>query len=220
MKSLILTKLISCCLLAIAVNNVQADMQANLGHPSQETLLTQPQVRCHPRLFRFLKAIQALDEGKQLLDKILAEGTITIQLADNYVTNQFAACWSCENRTIVIGLAASPSEGEILSSLIFELHNALMTSHLDEIDLKAMQGKTDREKYVRAVELIEYGNSIAASNIAKAGVERGLFPTNTYLHVYNDFDEYFYYQKLSGHSDIIGKNYDMLGRHGNMPIRG
>lgn len=170
-------------------------------------------IKCAPRLQRHLKAIQALEEGRKLIDSIMLDGAIEIAVADNSVTQRFAACWDCESRTILIGLAANPTEGEIISSLLFELHNALMSPHLDNLDKMALNKKIDKQNYIRSVEHVEYMNSINASRIATLGVQKGSFPRDTRLHVYRDFDEYFYYQKKSGHSDIIGRNFEILMRN-------
>jgi hypothetical protein len=172
-------------------------------------------VHCAPQLSRHLATIRQLDQGQLLIDQVTKEGPLTIQVADNRVTKNFSACWDGARRIILIGLASRPSDGEIIASLLFELHNAVMTSHLDNLDNLAQQKAIDKGTYVRNVEHVEYMNSIKSSKLAQMGVQQGLFPKNTYLHVYKDFNEYLHYQQISGHSAIIAENYELLMRYNN-----
>ncbi len=64
------------------------------------------------------------------------------------------------------------SEGSVLASLIFELHNALGFKPVDNFDEMAFYGKISKEEYVRSIEHLEYMNSINASKLAKIGIKR------------------------------------------------
>jgi len=163
---------------------------------------------------QYLTPIKKLNAGQELIDQILKEGSFSIQISDNSVTNQFAACWDNLNRLILIGLASRPTDAEIISSIIFELHNAAMTSQLDKLDELALSRKISKESYVRGVEHVEYMNSIKSARIVRLGVEQGIFPRETHLGVYSNFEEYLYYQKISGHSAVMEHNYELLMRHG------
>lgn len=163
-----------------------------------------------PKLSHCFNAIQGLEEGKKLISKILEEGPLNIQVADNEVAKQFLACWNQESRTIYISLAPKRSQGSVMASLIFELHNALVSSQMDNFDEMAFCGRINKEQYVRSIEHLEYVNSINASNLAEIGIKKGVFPKNAKLSTYRDFDEHFYYQKMSGHSAVIEKNYDLI----------
>ncbi|MBA3237871.1 MAG: hypothetical protein H0T62_05910 [Parachlamydiaceae bacterium] len=167
-------------------------------------------VRIDPELAFSLEAIQALPEGKALLSRILTEGPLTIAVGKNDVVRDFSACWDSDSRTILIGLFSRPTRGEVIGSLIFELQNALVSSQFDKLNEKVTRGKLSKVEYIRAMEYLEYVNSINASKLAKIGIQKGLLPKSACLPTYKNFEEHFYYQKVSGHSDIIGWNYDLL----------
>ncbi|MBA3604247.1 MAG: hypothetical protein H0W50_11580 [Parachlamydiaceae bacterium] len=168
------------------------------------------QLNVDPKLSQYVKTIQAFPEGKKLISNILAEGQLNIQVGVNGVARNFKACWNQDSRTIIICLATNPPQGEVIASILFELHNASVTSKMDNLDQMAQYGKINKQEYVRSFEHLEYLNSINTANLAKIGIEKGLFPKNALLPTYKNFDEHFYYQKISGHSDVIAKNYDIL----------
>lgn len=167
-------------------------------------------LRVSPELKQCVNAIQELQEGKQLIAQILTEGSLNIQVDNNGVARQFSACWEQDSRTILICLSSHPSKGEVIGSLIFELHNALVSSKMDNLDLMASRGKITKENYVRSFEYLEYLNSINASTLAKKGIDKGIFPQNAQLPTYKNFEEHFYYQKISGHSAVIARNYEII----------
>lgn len=170
-------------------------------------------MRVDPELTFSLKAIQALPEGTTLISKILAEGPLNIAVGENAVVRDFSACWDPDSRTIFIGLASRPTRGEVLGSLIFELQNALVSSQFDKLNQKAIQGRIKKADYIRSMEHLEYINSMNASKLAKIGIQKGLFPKSACLPTYKNFEEHFYYQKMSGHSDVFGQNFDLLRNH-------
>lgn len=166
-------------------------------------------VRVDPELAFSLKAIQALPEGRTIISNILSEGPLNIAVAENSVARAFSACWDTETRSIFISLSSRPTRGEVIASLIFELQNALVSSQFDKLNQKVMLGTISKADYIRSMEYLEYINSINASKIAKSGIQKGLLPTSACLPTYDSFEEHFYYQKISGHSDVIGKSYDL-----------
>jgi hypothetical protein len=162
------------------------------------------------KLVQYVNTIQTLQEGNKLISNILVEGPLSIKVAQNDVARTFKACWDQDNRIIYICLATNPPRGEIIASILFELHNASVTSKMDNLDQMAQFGKITKQDYVRSFEYLEYLNSINTANLAKIGIEKGIFPKNALLSTYKDFDEHFYYQRISGHSDVIARNYEIL----------
>lgn len=167
-------------------------------------------VHCETELVSYWNALQQATEVKQLIAKILKEGPITIKANRNVLAQQFGAFWDLDRRIICVDVSASRSAGDIIGSILFELHNAAATSRLNRLDDLAVEGRLDKENYVRAVEHVEYQNSLNASRIANEGIRKGIFPASAYLPTYRNFDEHYYYQKQGGHSAWIAKNYDYL----------
>lgn len=167
-------------------------------------------IHCSPRLKECLSAIQKLPEAQKLISRIQKEGPIQIATNDSPLSRQFGAFWDSGRRTIYINPSAHETEGEIIGSIIFELHNADMTMRFDEIDYLAATGKIDKNNYVRSMEFVEYENSKKAAAIAEKGVQLGLFPKTARLPTYRNFEEHFYFQKVGGHSACFERIYNRI----------
>lgn len=166
---------------------------------------------CSPELHGCLRKILSLPEAEKLVQEIQKEGPIRIRASNHGISDQFGAFWDVDRRIINVN-TYQRSEGEIIGSIIFELHNASVNSKLNHFDHLAETGRISRERYVEEIEYLEYVNSKRASAIATEGIKRGIFPRSAHLPTYRDFDEHFHYQKVGGHSAIIAKNYEMLSR--------
>ncbi len=167
-------------------------------------------VPCHPKLQKYWTAIQSVPEARELISKIQKEGQIRVTISEHHLASKFGAFWDMQDRVICINLAAHRSEGEIIGSILFDLHNALSTSTYDHIDYLAASGMIDRENYIQSFEHTEYLNSKSAASIAQKGIQMGVFPRDARLPTYDSFEEHYHYQKIGGHSDWIGRSYDQL----------
>lgn len=167
-------------------------------------------IDCAPQLRSCLNAIQQLPEARKLITNVQKEGPIRIVLTNHSLSRQFGAFWDVDRRIISISPAPHESEGDIIGSIIFELHNASTNSKINHYDHLASIGEIDRDNYVRAIEYLEYENSKKASLMAEKGIKLGLFPKSATLPTYSNFEEHFHYQKIGGHSAWIGKTYDQL----------
>ncbi len=167
---------------------------------------------CPPSLESVIGKIEVLPEGKTLVQSILKEGKVRVALSDHPLARQFGAFWDPDLRVVFVNRSWHGSEGEVIASILFELHNASITKKIDHLDALASARQIGRDAYVESMEYLEYQNSIQASAMAKKGVEGGIFPPTTHLFTYSSFDEHFWYQKKGGHSAMIAKNYDQLAR--------
>lgn len=167
-------------------------------------------VDCAPQLRQHLTSIQKLPEARQLIADVQKEGPIRIKLNNHQLSQQFGAFWDMNNRTIAISQSSKESEGDIIGSIIFELHNAQANSKIDYYDNLAFKRKISRENYIQAIERIEYENSKKAASIIEKGIKLGIFPNSARLHTYRNFEEHYHYQKQGGHSAWIGKSYDHM----------
>lgn len=167
-------------------------------------------VHCEPELKHYWHTLLQVPEVKHLAEKVKSEGSLSIRANRHTLAQQFGAFWDLDKRIICVDVSASRSAGDIISSILFELHNAAATARLDRLDDLAREGQLDKENYVRAVEHVEYQNSLSASRIAAEGIRQGLFPASAHLPTYRNFDEHYHYQKIGGHSAWIARNYDNI----------
>jgi hypothetical protein len=167
-------------------------------------------IPCAPQLQRCLSKMQKLEEIQELIAAIQKEGPICLFLSNHELSQQFGAFWDPDRRTIFVNLAAHGSEGEMIGSILFELHNASINSKLNRLDNLASTRKINKAAYVQGVERLEYQNSVNASKIAQKGIQLGLFPPSAFLHTYNTFEEHFRIQQEAGHSAWIARTYDSL----------
>ncbi len=173
-------------------------------------------IDCAPQLKNSLTAIQKLPDANKLIAAIQQEGPIRILTNNTQLSQQFGAFWDADNRIIFVNFTPHASQGEIIGSILFELHNAAINSKLDHLDALASSGKIKKEDYVRAVEYLEYQNSLKASKIAQEGIDLGIFPASAHLPTYSNFEEHFRYQKIGGHSSWIAHTFDQLSRERKM----
>lgn len=152
-----------------------------------------------------------LPEARRLINAVQKEGSISL-ISDNHhhLTQQFGAFWDPCCRVITINSSSDRLEGDLITSIIFELYNASVNSELINFDYLAAAGAIDRETYVRSIEKIEYQNSLNTSQLARKGVLKGVFPENTELRTYATFEEHYCVQKKGGHTSYIANNYNNL----------
>ncbi len=170
------------------------------------------QIPCSPQFQKHLSAIQKVPQAQKLIDKILQEGPISIVADTSKLARSVGAFWDPLNRLIHIGHFADVSDGVIIGSILFELHNAAVDSQFQRLDRMAKQRRISKESYIQSMEYIEFLNSHQSAKIAEEGVSRGLFPINARLPTFRTFDEHFHIQKMSGHSNHFSRNYDLLMR--------
>lgn len=193
------------CLLMVSI------CQAPLCASSQEIAFTS--VECSPQLQQAVNKIMQISEARSLINTIQQEGPIRIIANTHPLSEQFGAYWDLGKRTICINLSHCRSEGKVIGSIVFELHNAAANSKLQHFDHLALTKNIDRESYVKGVEYVEYENSLKASHLTKVGIQMGIFPADAYLPIYRNFEEHYHFQIIGGHSAWIGSNYDGLSNH-------
>lgn len=175
---------------------------------------TQPHsmaIQCAPQLKHCLDKIQKLPEARKLIATIQKEGSIRIAVNnDHHLSKEFGAFWDPAHRVITVNYSSHRSEGSLIASIIFEMHNASVNSKINHLDYLASKGQIDRDSYVEGIERLEYKNSINASKLAQQGIKKGIFPKTAHLPTYSNFDEHYRIQKEGGHSAYIAKNYDQI----------
>lgn len=166
--------------------------------------------KCDPRLKSHLDKIMQIPEAQNLIATIQKAGPFSIHVSDASASKQFGAYWDLNLRKLCVHITNQTTEGEIIGSILFELHNALVTSYYDYLDLLVMKNQIDKENYVRSYEEKEYFNSKKAAALAEKGIALGIFPSNARLPTYRNFAEHYHYQKIGGHSAYVARNFDQL----------
>lgn len=181
----------------------------SLTAAQHSNLATEYIVRCAPQLQKCLQAILQIPEAKTLINAIRKEGSIHIAVQNTPLSKQLGAYWDPDQRVIFIDFSSSHDEGLIIGSLLFELHNASVNSQINHLNKLASQRKIDKADYVESMEYLEYINSLNASKIAQKGIKMGILPCDSQLPTYPNFKEHFKAQKMSGHSALFARNYDL-----------
>jgi hypothetical protein len=160
-------------------------------------------VGLHPAV----EAIGKLGETAPLLQRAFGGGTI--RLADSYGGDcHFEALWDSCTRTIAINKQVHKTLGLKIRDLLFELHNAAATDKFAHLDKLAEEGKINKERYVRATELIEYQNVKATVALLDLGIARKIFPPDCKWEILPNFDEHYKMQQLTGHAQMIAQSFD------------
>lgn len=173
---------------------------------STQTQPVQHTFSCDSKLYPLLHRIQRLQETNTLIDQVLLEGPLYIKINRDLPT-QFDGYWSSEERTIYITMQ---SKSSYLTTLLFELHNAVRTKELEKLYDLASQKMIEKDKFIERVEYIEHQNVIATSSLIEKGIQQGLYPLNMRWEVDPHFDSHFAYQKQTGHSAWLADLYDEL----------
>lgn len=163
-------------------------------------------VHCAPELQNTLTTLQQLPEINDLIDQVLEEGCLYIE-TNCHQSKQFGGYWSSNVRTIWV--TSSPQDKQ-LSTLLFEMHNALRDSDFKHLEELASSKELNRESFIEQMEYLEYQNALDTSELLDSGIEEGIFPPSYGWYPADTFEEHFRIQKSYGHSDWIGKIYDQV----------
>ncbi len=166
----------------------------------------------HPReLSRPVQTLYRLEETRQLLAMAEKEGAINIRTA-TFGFEASNAAWMASERTIYLNFSKPRSPGSLIASIVFELHNALSSREFAYYDRLAMKGQLTRQKYIEAVERLEYANAHKTAHILYKGVRKGIFPSDAFWCIAPTFEEHYQVQIEAGHSGLIGCIYDDIIR--------
>lgn len=156
--------------------------------------------RCDPEIKPALEKALQLKETQQVWEQINQEGPIRVK-ALRSGKDQFKAFWEGEQRIICVNLSLRPSIGEQISSLLFEMHNALRDKKALALYNRAAKGKISKETFAKEMELVEYYNSLDACALLDKGVRSGLYPSECFLKRFSSFEDFLATQKAHGHYD-------------------
>ena len=155
--------------------------------------------RSYPReVAPLLERIEKLPEVRSLLSRIAKEGPIAVRWTEPHAG--FSACWNSSDRIIFLNAAKRNTLGSLITSLVFELHNAEADRKFNALYDAALYGRMDEKSFVREMEYVEWLNCNKSDRILFKGIEEGYFPRDTRTYGWPHFDSYFAAQQRSGHS--------------------
>lgn len=153
---------------------------------------------CDPQLMRAFDTALQLEEVRQVWNQINQEGAVRI-LAKQGDRNNFTAYWEGENRIICVNVGLKRRVSEQISSIIFEMHNALRDKKTVELYNQASEKRISRDTFAKEMERLEYENSLDACDLVDKGVRLGIYPRDCFLQRYPNFEEFLREQKMHGH---------------------
>lgn len=156
-----------------------------------------------------IEKISKVPEIVKKINKITKDGKITVKL--EYINNfDFEALWNSSNRVIIVNGNNNKKEGELITSILFELHNANADKNLAHYFSLAEKGLIDKESYVRAIEKIEHDNALETVDLLELGIKRGVFPSEAKWNIYRNFEDHYKLQQVHGHSQWIADKFDQI----------
>lgn len=164
---------------------------------------------CEREFQPILAKVQELPDAAKLVDHVLKEGSFHIE-KNRHLSKQFEGYWSWTERTVYLTKTKMTGEADLISTLLFELHNAKTNGELDHLGLLASKRMLSKKGFVRAMEHIEYRNAKSTSSMLDAGIDLGLFPVSCYWPIEADFESHLAIQENSGHSKWIEDVYGTL----------
>lgn len=161
---------------------------------------------CAQELQPTLETLRKLPEIEELVQRILQDGPLHIDHNDR-LSKQFDGYWDPYHRTILITEWENQSEASRITTMLFEMHNALRSKEFKKIDQRAYKRELTKEQYMRMSEHVEYENCLSTSNLLNKGIQKGLFPKSSAWPVHDNFEDHYSWMKRSGHANWYANSY-------------
>lgn len=162
---------------------------------------------CPVELRGIVDRLRSLPEARALMEKANRRGNVAVAWHKEK-TASFNGLWNGTERTIYVNQSNGRQTGDLIQTLIFELHNAAGSDYLEELWDKARAGTIDKESFIANLERWEHEHVVKAAAMIDKGIERGLFPLMATLGASSDFHSHYMIQQLAGHSQWYSKHYD------------
>ena len=188
------------CFLLLLFSTINLPLQAAETH----------RIECVREIQPTLATLRKLPEIEALVQKILAEGQLTIQYNDR-LSDKFGGYWDPYKRTILITKRAHQAEADRITTMLFEMHNAIRSKDFAEIDHLGYTRQLSKEEFIRESEYIEYENCLSTARLLDKGIQKGLFPHQSAWPVYDNFEDHYRHMKRTGHADWYATAYKRMG---------
>jgi hypothetical protein len=172
-----------------------------------------PFIMAPPSVKEAIATMMRFEPTKSILHELSKESPITIKWAP-LGRQSHAAMWSGNGREIWLNSDRSWTEGQKITYILMELHNARSNSELAYLDQLAWKRQISKKRYIELVEQVEHRNALQTKNLLCQGVERGVFPVDAQYPIYQNFSDHLRLQMACGHSNFIAARFDELSRQG------
>lgn len=157
-----------------------------------------------------VQTILSLNEARELLADIQSEGPIKIVACR--APHNFGASWNSSLRIIRINTRKNHSSQDLITSILFEMHNAKKDREISRIMGLACRRKISKQLYVQEMEKIEHQNALETTTLLELGQKRGLYPKSILWKMPASFEDYYALQMEAGHTAHHGEVFDLLFR--------
>lgn len=158
-----------------------------------------------------IQKLERLPEARALIDEVQEKGPITIVYLD-MPGQSLEGFWDATGRKIEVNRSAQQSEGRLISTILFELHNAQTSQRLIQITNMAKHNQISKEEFVSSVEKMEHRNALSTSHLLEKGISMGIFPKDASWPIYHQFEDHYKLQQVMSHSKWLADHYDRVNR--------
>ncbi len=196
-------KLLSIALIALSINFIPFNSFAE-DQTAKESFHSYPN-----ELEEAVSTLAKVPEIVTLINKVQEDGPVSIKF-EHMSAFDFEALWNSDSRTIVVNAKNNKTKGGIITSILFELHNAKTNNQLISLFEQAQKGEINKDTYVRSVEKMEHENAVNTARLINKGIKDGIFPEDAYWPIYENFEDHYKLQQVFGHSQWLAKKYDEM----------
>lgn len=186
-----------------AYHHVDAQPYAQSKHQQTEVKFASYPSELKP----MVQMAMRIPQVRQLLAKVQQEGPVRVEICKNR-HDGFQGYWDGATRSIVLDGNMGSSPGEMISTLIFELHNAESNHRFEQLNEQAAHGQIDKETFVKETERIEHNNVLRCSILVNRGIKQGVLPQSARMPAIRNFEAHYKVQQLTGHSQFLARCYD------------
>lgn len=172
-----------------------------------------------PKLKVAISKLEQMPEVREFIAEVQSEGPVKVEI-EKMNSFDFEALWDANTRTVFVNENFNKSTGELITSILFELHNAKSNKTLLSTFELAKKGLINKETYVRNIEKMEHGNAVNTTKLLEKGIARGIFPKDSSWNIYKNFEDHYKLQQVYGHSQWLADRFDQISPLTKKPFQG
>lgn len=158
-----------------------------------------------------IQALEKLPEARELIDEVQKQGPIQVVYLD-MPGQELEGFWNAALRQIEVNRSAQQSQGRLIGTILFELHNAQTSQKLIQITDLAKRNLITKDEFVSSVEKMEHGNALHASHLLEKGIKLGYYPKDSSWPIFYQFEDHYKLQQVLEHSKWLANHYDQLNK--------
>ena len=162
-----------------------------------------------PKLKAAITKLEQMPEFREFIAEVQSEGPVKVEI-EKMNSFDFEALWDANTRTVIVNENFNKTVGEMITSILFELHNAKSNKTLLATFELAKKGLINKETYVRNIEKMEHTNAVNTTELLEKGIARGIFPKDSSWNIYKNFEDHYKLQQVYGHSQWLADKFDQI----------